>query len=150
MKHGLFFHHAAYGLVALAFLLLSPMAVPEASASDVSIICNKDVPEVSLSKGAVKNIFTGKKRIWSNGDKITFVVLKTGDTHKQFCKTYINKSTAQFMSHWKKMMFSGKGQMPKFFEQEQDMINFVAKTEGAIGYVSAGKASDQVKTLAIN
>ncbi len=40
--------------------------------------------------------------------------------------------------------------MPLFFDEEQEIINYVAKTEGAVGYISAGKKPDQVKALAIN
>jgi len=149
MKRSMCYHSTVYGLVALAFLIGTPLTGPEASAADVIIICNKDVSESSLSKSDLKNIFLGKKRAWDNGYKVTFVTLKTGDAHKYFCRNYLNKSTAQFMSHWKKMMFTGKGQMPKAFEKEQEVINFVAKTDGAISYVSANITSAQIKVLAV-
>lgn len=34
-------------------------------------------------------------------------------------------------------MFSGKGQYPKQFDMVSDLIDFVSKTDGAIGYVNA-------------
>ena len=75
--------------------------------------------------------------------------MKKGDAHKSFCKTYVKKSPSQFLSHWKKMMFTGKGQMPTALANEEDMINAVAEAEGAIGYVSAGKETDQAKTITV-
>ena len=150
MKHGFWTNKAWCFLLSLLILFLFPLALPEASASEVQIICNKDVPDSSLSKSALRNTFLGKKTEWGDGQKITFVALKGGDAHKTFCKNYIKKSSAQFLSYWKKMMFTGKGQMPKFFKDEQEMLNFVANNEGAVGYISASVKSDQVKAMAIN
>ena len=48
------------------------------------------------------------------------------------------------------MMFTGKGQMPKMFAEEKKLIEAVASTEGAIGYISAGKETDQVKIILVN
>jgi len=139
-----------YGLFISAVFLFLPLLSPEAYARDVVIICHKDVPGGPLSKNILKNIFTGRKRVWSDGQQIIFVISKNEDLHKNFCLNYINKTPAQFNAYWKKMLFTGKGQLPKFFEKEKDMIDFVAKTPGAIGYVSADLKSDQVKTLEVN
>ena len=147
--------NASFKIMLSAFFIMTslffpPLMLHGESALDLMIICNKDVPDEQLSKTTLKNIYIGKKREWSNGQIITIVTLKEGNVHDHFCKNYVNKTSAQFSAYWKKMLFSGKALMPKNFDQEQKIINFVAQTEGAIGYVSAGLNSDQVKTIEVN
>jgi ABC-type phosphate transport system substrate-binding protein len=98
----------------------------------------------------VRNIFLGKKTKWDNGQQIVIVTLKDSETHKNFLKKYIAKTATQFKSYWKKQVFTGKGSVPKSFEKEEDLLDFVAGTEGAIGYVSSGLNTDAVKTITTN
>lgn len=132
-----------------SILILCLLFSPYVFAENVTIICNKSVSETHLSKGELKNIFTGKKRGWENGESITIAILKEGDVQKSFCRAHLRKSPSQFISYWKYMQYTGKGQMPKSFDTEKEIIDFVANTRGAIGYVSAVQNTDNVKTLAI-
>jgi hypothetical protein len=44
---------------------------------------------------------------------------------------------------------NGKGSMPKSFASEAEIVKYVAKTPGAIGYVSGAAAADGVKKVAL-
>ncbi len=46
-------------------------------------------------------------------------------------------------------MLSGDGQAPDALGSEDEVVNKVASTPGAIGYVSADKAGDNVKILLV-
>lgn len=118
-------------------------------AGDVVVIVNPSVPETALSKKDLCNIYLGKKTSWSDGSKIKFVVLK-GDTHASFLKDYVGKTENQFKTFWKKQVFTGKGSPPKEFDSARAMIEYVAQTAGAIGYVPAGTDVSKVKTIIIN
>lgn len=119
------------------------------SAEDVVIIVNQSVNETTLSKKDVSNIFLGKKTSWSDGSNIKYVV-RTGDIHTSFIKSYLGKKESQFKTYWKKQVFTGKGSPPKELNSDQAMVDFVAQTAGAIGYVSAGIDVSKVKTITIN
>ena len=67
MKHGFRTKRTCCFLFGLLILFLSPHVLPEASAGDLLIICNQDVPDSSLTKSALRNIFIGKKTEWSDG-----------------------------------------------------------------------------------
>jgi ABC-type phosphate transport system substrate-binding protein len=82
-----------------------------------------------------------------DGSKIVFVVLKGSATHEQFLTDYVGKTDTQFDTFWKKQVFTGKGTPPQAFDSDQAMIDFVAKTAGAIGYVAAGARVANVKTI---
>jgi len=123
---------------------------PIAFAENVIIICHPDVPENSLNKNDIKNIFLGKKTEWGDNKKIIFVVLKENETHETFLKEYVEKTSFQYLNYWKKQVFTGKGKPPKSFDTENELIDYVANTEGAIGYVSAGIEKKNVKVISVH
>ncbi|MCP3921838.1 MAG: hypothetical protein GY714_04555 [Desulfobacterales bacterium] len=136
--------------IVTVFLILS-LYTAQLFAGDITIIANKSVDVSKLSKKDVKKIFLGKKRKWDAGDKIIFVTLqKKSDSHKKFLKTYVKKNPSQFANFWKKLVFTGKGKMPKYFKSEEAMVKFVAKTKNAIGYVSSNIDLGNTKKISIN
>lgn len=117
-------------------------------ADNVTIIANPSVSESALSSQKISKIYLGKKTTWDNGTKISFALLK-GDTHNHFLKSYIHKTDSQYKIFWKKQIFTGKGAPPQVFDSNKAMINFVAKTPGAIGYVSGDVKAANVKTITV-
>ncbi|MFH2066124.1 MAG: substrate-binding domain-containing protein [Pseudomonadota bacterium] len=115
----------------------------------VLIIANNSVPQESLNKEELQNIFLGKMAKWSDNTSIYFVTSET-DAHEDFLKMYINRSSSQFRNYWRKMVFTGKGQKPKAFKTDEELIQFVSETSGAIGYVGSDAALTNVKTITVN
>lgn len=133
-------------LIVMAVLILSPMA---AFAEDMVIICNKGVPANSLTKDDVERIYLGQKNLWDGGAKIEPAMLQNEST-EAFLTTYVGKNSATFTNYWKKMLFSGKGSGPKQFTKPKEVVDFVASTQGAIGFVPAGTNSDAVKIVPVS
>ncbi|OQX22504.1 MAG: hypothetical protein BWK80_30295 [Desulfobacteraceae bacterium IS3] len=123
--------------------------IPDAVATDVLIICNKNVPDASLSKDDIRNIFLGMKTEWSNGKKIVFVTLEDSDINESFMKDYLSKTPFQFTAYWRKQVFTGKGKPPKNFPDEAALSAFVANTDGAVGYVSPVARQDSVNVISV-
>ena len=65
------------------------------------------------------------------------VLAESGAAHDEFLKDVVGKSGPALKNHLKTLVFTGKGSMPKSFASEADIVKYVAKTPGAIGYVSA-------------
>ena len=133
----------------VVFIILLSIIPSVCLAGDVVVIANKSVSESSLSKDDISNIYLGKKSTWSNGKRIWFAVVK-GETHDAFLKDYVGKTESQFNTFWKKQVFTGKGKPPKQFDSDRAIVEFVAQTTGAIGYVSAGADVSKVKTITAN
>ncbi len=134
----------------IAAVIVAVMLSPVLSAAeDVVLIGNPSIPESTLTKYEVNNIFLGKKIAWADQTKIIFAIQETSDVHKAFCKAYLNKSPSHFSNYWKKKLFSGKGLQPKVLSGDQEMIEFVSVTKGAVGYVSSNTPLDKVKTIRI-
>ncbi|MBF0225519.1 MAG: substrate-binding domain-containing protein [Desulfobacterales bacterium] len=116
---------------------------------EIIIIANKNVPDSSISKKHLKDIFLGKKVKWKNDKEIVFVTLSKDDVHDFFLKKYLSKTPSQYSNYWKTLVFTGKGTLPKSFNNISALIDFIAKTDGSIGYITSGEALTDVKTLII-
>lgn len=133
----------------LCCLVFGVAVAEEAQTTKIVIIANKTVTTDSISKKDLKKIFLGSKKTLAGGVRVFPVVLKSSDTHKTFLKTFIGKSDNAFQNYWKKLLFTGKSRMPQVFVSEEELIAFVNRTRGTIGYVSSRPATDGVITLEI-
>lgn len=123
--------------------------MPDASAGEVMIIANPSVPASSLDPDAIKNIFLGKTAKWDNNDMVTIVVSEQSDVHKDFLDKYIKRTENQFSNVWRQNLFTGKGKQPVKVTSIDELVDYVSKTKGAIGYISSDATLPaEVKVLA--
>ena len=132
---------------ALALLItLGPLSL--AQAEEIVIVkaghSSKQIPRKRLKK-----LLLGKSKKWPSGEKVILAVLTHGPTHENFIKKHARKTPKQFTNYWRKMVFSGKGKMPKSFESEEDLATFVADNKGALGYTTAGVVFDGTRVIEI-
>lgn len=131
-------------------ILLTAAAVlfsAAAHAADLKIIANPSVGASSVSTDELKGVFLATKTSLSDGSHVEPVLEKGGPAHEAFLKEYIGKTDSAFETYYRSLVFTGKASMPKTTASDADMIAYVAKTRGAIGYVSAGADTAGVKTL---
>lgn len=112
------------------------------------IITHPGNASASVSKDDLDAIYQGKKANWPDGAKIVIAV-QEGAVHESFLKTYVGKTPAQFAASWKKIVFTGKAKAPQECKDDAAIIEFVAATPGAIGYVSDTAAPAGVKVVAV-
>lgn len=124
-------------LLCLALCILMCGAVGAADALDVVIIANKEVPTATLDPDAIKKIFLGDIVNWDNNEVIMVVVTDEKEIHETFLKKYIKRTESQFGNVWRRNLFTGKGAMSKKVGSNAEMVEYVAKTKGAVGYVSS-------------
>lgn len=129
-----------FGFAAIGFCLSS-------FAGEVIVIANKNVSESNLSIDEIKDIFLGEKTSWQDNKKINFVILKDSEVHKEFLETYVNKTPMSYNSYWKKLVFVGKGKAPTTFSSAKELVDYVAATDGAIGYISSDEKTAEVKII---
>ena len=127
--------------------LLLVLAVLESASADVLIITNPDVNETSLTKRDIEEIFLGKKGQWQDISKIRPVLMDEVEVLKEFLEIYVNKTQNQYINHWKRMLFTGKGKPPIRFKSSAEVVAYVSETAGAIGFVPAGTSVENVNTI---
>jgi ABC-type phosphate transport system substrate-binding protein len=125
------------------------LAAQSARAADIKVIANPSVSAASVSTDELKGVFLATKTSLSDGSHVEPVVLRGGATHEAFLKEYIGKTDAALETYYRSLVFTGKASMPKALASDSDMVAYVAKTKGAIGYVSAAAATEGAKTLEI-
>ncbi len=119
-----------------------------ASAQDVVLVANKGVQISKIKAADLRAIFIGEKTRFADGSHAVPVTLKGGAVHEVFLKNHVGESPGDFQAQWRKAVFTGQGAMPKAFDSESALIEYVAATPGAVGYVSRISPQDNVKSLA--
>ena len=118
-------------------------------AGEILIIVHPGVPVESLDRDTITSIYSGTKVKWENGDKIGVAMLKKGTTHEAFVQDIVGTTPAKLKNIWKKIVFTGTGSPPKIFKQEEQLVEFVSETEGAIGYIDSSTSHEEVKVISI-
>jgi ABC-type phosphate transport system substrate-binding protein len=116
---------------------------------EILIITNPDTELPALKKKDVKDIFTGKRTRWNGSGKIIIVTLEDSEVHREFVQQFVNKTPSQFKNYWRQKVFTGEGMIPKTFKDESSLIDFIASTKGAVGYIST-PTDKPVKIIPIN
>lgn len=120
----------------------------DAQAEEVALIVHKgNANPASLPKEEIKQIFLGQKTRWDDNSVIHFVVCTEESSLLTFLKKYVKKTPIQYQNYWKKLVFSGKGIMPKMFNDTQKVLEFVSNTEGSISFISAQAVDAQRVTI---
>lgn len=130
----------------LISLFAIAIGFPSTISAEEAVLVNTSTAIVTISEDDLKNYYLGKRSSWPDGSKVTVVVLKDGASHESLMKK-LGKSTSQFSTGWKKLVFTGKGSMPEQVSSEDELVAFVAKNPGSIGYADVGKVKDGVKAI---
>lgn len=128
---------------------ISILAFQAALGADIKVIANPGVGAASVSTDELKAIFLGTKASLSDGGHVEPVLSKGGPAHEAFLKEVLGKTDAALQTYYRSLVFTGKGSMPKTLTSDAEVAAYVAKTKGAIGYVSPGASTAGVKTLEI-
>jgi len=120
----------------------------QARAADVKVIANSSVTVNSISTSDLKDVFLLDKDS-IGGRHVEPVLQNAGTTHEAFLKEYLGKSNPVLQAYYRSLVFTGKASMPKVTAADAEAVAYVARTKGAIGYVSAGASTDGVKTLQV-
>lgn len=118
-----------------------------AAAERILVVANTSVPIDTLEVVELQRIYLSKRTRWPDDTRVVATMLKDGPVHRTFVEQILDRTLAKFATYWKQIVFTGQGVPPKSFETEDDLLDFVAETPGAIGYVSARTGTEGVRVL---
>ncbi len=121
----------------------------EASFSQVAVIAHKSVPVDTIKKSELLDFYTADIKKWINGDKVIVNDLKPKGEVKEIFYKFLGKTPSRMKSVWLKNMLSGEGDPPEALKSEEEMLQKIAATPGAIGFLSHTKVDNNVKTLIV-
>lgn len=117
----------------------------------VDIVANKSVAQTSLTLASARAIFGMRQVKWPDGTPIkVFVLPDNHPAHGALCKERLNLFPYQLRQSWDRLVYSGMAQAPHEVASEDELINRVAATPGAVGYVRKVKNNDPVKIITID
>ena len=135
---------------ALRGILTALLLCIATSLSAVDLVVNADVPVDSLTRSMTRSIFSMRMTSWPNGMPIkVFVMGDKTPLHAAFSKEILGVFPHQLRRAWNRQIFAGTGQSPTKVDSEQEMIERVADTPGAIGYVSEDVLNEQLRKIPV-
>jgi ABC-type phosphate transport system substrate-binding protein len=128
-----------------------PAQTRTAADDAIAFVVNRTNPVENLSYVELRKVFLGEQTHWSNGRRITVVMLEPGKPERQAVLTQIYKmGEKDFTNHFLHVMFTGEiHAAPKTLATSKEVLKFVFNVPGAIGYLKAPDVDDSVKVVRI-
>ncbi len=145
---------ATFAILVLVVLTLAlrakiATAAPAPPAAYV-VIVNSANPTTRANRKFISNAFLKKTTRWPSGDVIRPVDRGAdADVRRRFTQDVLNRSVAAVRSYWQQLLFAGRDLPPPELASSEDVVTFVAKHDGAIGYVPANVGLSGVKALIV-
>lgn len=130
-------------LALILLLLLAGLA----AAQEVVVVAHPDLAVDDVDEATLRRIFLGKKTRWGDGTPVVPVMLKEGRAHAWFVEERLGRTVPKFVTYWKQAVFTGRGVPPRAFDSEDELLFYVSRTPGAVGYARRAGAADGVKVL---
>lgn len=132
----------------IVFVILLIMMGSNIFAQSYKVIVNTANLALSLSTKEVSDFLLKKKTKWADGTTVMPVDLNSNSqTREDFSKYIHGKSTGVIRSYWQQSAFSGTASAPPEKASDAEVIEYVKKNKGAIGYVSVASNTNGVKTI---
>ena len=134
------------------FLLLTGVALfgsMQGLGESVRIIANQNLKIDTIKAEELKRVFL-EENILLEGAHVEPVLEKEGLVHEAFLHEYIGQTDDNLQSYYRLLSFTGRGSIPKAMGSDNEVVAYVARTRGAIGYVSSSTTTTKgVKTLVV-
>jgi len=116
------------------------MALAGAQAQSVIVVSH---PSISLTAAEVRDVFLGEKQL-AGATKL--VPVDNSSLQEQFLGKLIHLDLAKYGSVWTKKSFREGLTAPAVKGSDAEVLDFVRRTPGAVGYVKASAAGVTVVT----
>ena len=141
-------------LALLAFAAAWPHAPAGAESAPAlggfQIIVNPANPVTSVERRFLPDAFLKKVTRWPNEELIRPADLDTASpVRRRFSEQVLRRSVAAVKSYWQQLVFSGRDVPPPELDTDWQMVRYVLKYPGAIGYITPGANLDGVKILTV-
>lgn len=129
-----------------AILILLATSVCQAQV----LIANSALSGRDLSRNEARLFFTMRLQYWGDNQPLqVFVLPDNNPEHQHFAKTVLGLFPYQLRTVWDRQLFTGTGQAPVTVGNEQEMLQRVASTPGAIGYLGQAPLDPRIQVIAV-
>ena len=112
------------------------------------IVIANDIGKKQLSNKEVVEIFKGKYTSWNNNVQ-TIIVLPSSRHYSSelISKNIFKGSKDVMMKYWLSLVFQGRANPPIFLENDNEIINYVETTSGAIAIIKSNSTIQNSKLI---
>jgi hypothetical protein len=115
------------------------------------MIAHQTTGAPTMTRNEARLLFSMRLPSWPNGTRITvFVLPDDNPLHREFATNRLGLYPYQLRHVWDRQVFSGTGQAPVIVTSEQELIDRVLGTPGAIGYVRVVPNDDRIHAINIH
>ncbi len=123
------------------FLIMVFFLFPPKEAQAIEIIANSNVLQQTISTNQLLAIYLGRRRTWPGGVGIKVVMLKQRNSlHNKFCRDVLHITPRKVKHSWDRVVFSGTGRGATEVKTQQEMLQVIKDTPGAVGYIDRSAA----------
>ncbi|MET0410262.1 MAG: hypothetical protein ABW217_03150 [Polyangiaceae bacterium] len=137
-------------LLLVLALALCVAGVSRATAPAFVVIVNADNPTLTVGRKFLTDAFLKKITRWPHGELIRPVdQAQESDVRRRFTDDVLKRSVAAVRSYWQQLIFAGRDVPPPEVGNDEQVIEYVQKHSGSVGYVSAAAKLSRVKVVGV-
>lgn len=129
----------------LLILLLVAFGGALQANAQVAVVVNPAVSVAELDAGTLLDIYSLEKAKWDDGSRIVPLSL---DAEADAFYDLLGRSHSNLKKVWLRKKLSGEGQPPESVASAAALLQQVAATPGAVGFVPASAVDGTVKVVA--
>src|SRR5690349_16769808 len=137
-------------LVATLAVLAVLAAPTRAAPAGFRVVVHPSNPASALDRKFLADAFLKKTTRWPSGELVRPVDLGSDSAvRRRFTEDVLSRSVAAVKSYWQSLIFSGRAIPPPEMDSDDEVMRYVAKNAGAVGYVSGMGELTGVKVVAV-
>ena len=139
-------------IVALIALCATVLGQPQSSAPlpPYQVIVHPRNTVGSVERKFLEDAFLKKVTAWPNDEVIRPADLAPDSpVRRAFTREILNRSVEAVKGYWQQRIFSGRDVPPPEFQRDEEVVQFVLKHEGGVGYVSGTANVDRCNVLVV-
>jgi len=133
--------------IKIASLLAATLLASATWAAPAIIVNASNADEIDSDM--ITSALVGKRKFWESGSEVVIAVLKGDPESSKALEEHAKMDEGRFRNHWQRLAFSGRGRMPKMFDDADELLDFVRDNAGAIAVVG-GEAGDSPAVRKVN
>ena len=123
-------------LIILPVLLCSILLSSHVFAGYV-VVANESMKADSIKAKDLRNIYLKKKRYLYENQVAEPTGLEDGEARLEFISKVLRKTESTLNSYWSRLIFTGRANPPRLFSSQDELMQYIARTPGAIGYMDS-------------
>ena len=131
-------------------LTLVALATPVHADPGYRVIVNTSNPVITVERRFLADLFLKKVTRWPSGGGARPVDQPAeSSVRRRFCDEVIGRPLDAVRSYWQQQVFSGRDVPPPELDGDDEVVRYVLKYPGAVGYVSTAADVRGVRVLGV-